>query len=50
VGAANTTDIARTGGKDALRAMGLEPFDIEGGGTRGEKEVMRRANAILGFQ
>jgi len=28
----------------------VERFDIEGGRTRGEKEVMRRANAILGFQ
>lgn len=29
--------------------MGLERWNVEDGDTAGEKEVMRRANKILGF-
>lgn len=50
VGIANAVDISRFGGSEALRAMGLEQWNSEEHGrTAGEKEVMRRANKILGF-
>ncbi|CUA74623.1 hypothetical protein RSOLAG22IIIB_05630 [Rhizoctonia solani] len=33
----------------ARRAMGLEKFDVSKGMTKGEKEVLERANVALGF-
>ncbi|WRT65657.1 uncharacterized protein IL334_002602 [Kwoniella shivajii] len=35
--------------KEGRQAMGLEPFDLDGDLTAGEKEMMRQANEILGF-
>lgn len=54
VGESNHVGIARMEnvsimGTDGLRAMGLERWDSADSSTAGEKEVMRRANEILGF-
>lgn len=49
VDVANAADVAKYGGPDALRAMGLERFEIKEGNASGEQEAMRRANEILGF-
>lgn len=35
--------------KEALRAMGLEAWDIGGEMTEGEREVVGRANEVLGY-
>ena len=51
VGVADATEVARCGATEGLRAMGLERWNSEEKGyTVGEKEVMRRANRILGFE
>lgn len=31
------------------RGMGLRPWDVEEGQTEGQRNVLRRANEILGF-
>lgn len=49
VGVSRAADVAKLGA-EGLRAMGLERWDSEADGyTAGEKEVMRQANKILGF-
>ncbi|WVW80099.1 hypothetical protein I302_102072 [Kwoniella bestiolae CBS 10118] len=36
-------------GKEGRQAMGLEPFDLGGSLSEGERELRRQANEILGF-
>ncbi|KAF4551102.1 Hypothetical protein D9617_14g075580 [Elsinoe fawcettii] len=50
VGRPGAEDVARLYGEDGLRAFGLARWESEKEGlTEGEREVMRRANEILGF-
>lgn len=50
VGRQGPIDVSAAGGKEAMRAMGLEAFDMSKAGlTSGERKVLKRANEILGF-
>ena len=51
VGRPGVEDVEAVSGKEGLRAFGLERWDCEAEGlSPGEREVMRRANEILGFE
>ncbi|KAF2862022.1 DUF1479-domain-containing protein [Piedraia hortae CBS 480.64] len=42
-------EVRRDASRDGLRAMGLERWDEQEGLTTAEREVLRRANEVLGF-
>ena len=50
VGRAGVGDVEQAGGVEGMRSAGLEEWDSsEAGLTQGEKEVVDRANKVLGF-
>jgi hypothetical protein len=50
VGRPTAEDVRRWGGKEGMRGMGLERWDVEEGGlSEGEKRLLKEADRILGF-
>lgn len=48
-GRSTATDVAAVANAEGMRAMGLARWNVDDAETEGEREVMHRANSILGF-